>query len=57
MFILDYFCLIPEQIVLKEEQFVYRFKRLYITDLVLAVLRLLREDLQAVVDSMEPVEP
>ena len=24
----DYFYLIPEQIVLKEEQFVYRFKRL-----------------------------
>jgi len=23
----DYFCFIPEQIVFKEEQFVYRFKR------------------------------
>ena len=29
----------------------------YITDLVLSALRLLREDIQVVVDSMEPVEP
>ena len=30
---------------------------IYVTDLVLSVLRLLREDIQEVVDSMEPVKP
>ena len=32
-------------------------ERASITDLVLTVLQLLREDLQAAVDFMEPVEP
>ena len=32
-------------------------KLLAVTDLVLLALRLLREDIQEVVDSIEPVEP
>ena len=36
---------------------VVRRVRQNVTDLVLSALRLLREDIREVVDSMEPVEP